>query len=358
MMLALRIGRRGLGRTSPNPPVGAVIVRNGEVIGRGWHKKSGLPHAEIEAIADAERNGVNDFRDATMYVTLEPCCHYGKTPPCASLIVSKGFSRVVIGVLDPNPAVCGKGMKALRDANIDVTVGVLKKEAKRLIEHFEIFVTKGRACLAVKWAQSLDGKIAAEDGSSRWISSEQALKFAHRLRDIYDAVIIGAGTLRTDDPSLTVRYVKGRNPVRIVVGGRERISAKHRVFSDGKAKTVLASSLDEPFYDGEPTADVEIWQSKVENDTKIQLKWLLEKLAQEGLTSALMEGGSKLIGSAIVENIADRIYAIVTPKIIGTSGIDAVGAKITKVIDDLINLHNVEIKRLGHDVMISGRIKY
>ena len=162
MNIALRLGRRGLGRTSPNPPVGAVIIQNDEIIGSGWHKKAGMPHAEIEAIKDAMLKGIKDFHGATMYVTLEPCCHHGKTPPCAEAIVEAKFSRVVIGTIDPNPRVCKKGINLLRSAGIDVTVGILEREARRLIEAFNVFISEKRAFLAVKWAQSIDGKIAAE----------------------------------------------------------------------------------------------------------------------------------------------------------------------------------------------------
>lgn len=355
MRIALRLGTKGLGRTSPNPPVGAVIVENGEIIGKGWHKKAGMPHAEVEAIADAHKKGFSNFRNATIYVTLEPCSHYGKTPPCADLIVSEKFARVIIGTLDPNPLVNGNGVKILKDGGIDVATGIIEREAKRLVENFATFITKKRAFLAVKWAQSLDGKIAAKDGSSRWISSEKSLKFAHKLRNIYDAVIIGSGTLSADNPKLTVRKIRGRNPVRIIIGGKKPIRADYDLFSDNAARTIFITPLKNPFVSGIPKSDIEIWRSRTENNGKISLLWVLQKLASEGYTSALLEGGSKLIGSAISEKIADRIYAIIAPKIVGNTGISAIGTEIAKSIDKALKLDDVEMEKSGVDIIITGK---
>ncbi len=356
MSIALRFARKGLGRTSPNPPVGAIIVKGGEVIGRGYHRRAGLPHAEGEAITDAKKRGYADLSGATMFVTLEPCCHHGRTPPCTELIAREGFSRVVVATKDPNPVVCGRGIAQLRSAGIDVVVGVKSREAKRLIEHFDVFVRTGRAYLAVKWAQSIDGKIAASDGSSRWISSPRARKFAHKLRDIHDAVIVGAGTIHRDNPKLTVRLVRGRNPVRIIVAGRRKLDAGCNVFNDGRARTIIVSGLKNPFKGGRPKGDVEVLRPPKPGRGKVELEWLLDEIASMGIISALMEGGSKLIASAFSLNLIDRIYAFISGKIIGNTGLNAVDVSVAGRIDEAICLQDVEIKRFSDDVMITGRM--
>lgn len=358
MRLALLLGKKGLGRTSPNPPVGAIIVRNDNILGKGWHHKTGMAHAEIEAIENANKKGITDFNGATMYVTLEPCCHYGKTPPCADRIIKERFSRVVIGTIDPNPQVSGGGIEKLKQARIKVTVGVLEKQALRLIEHFKIYSRLGRAYVAVKFAESLDGKIAAGDGSSKWISSETARKFAHRLRNTHDAVMVGAKTLAVDNPQLTVRHIKGRNPVRIVLAGKNTVYAHHKIFEDNLARTILITPIKNPFHSGKPDGNVEIWNLKPKPNGLISIGSVLEKLAENGIISVLLEGGATLIGNAIAESLADRIYAIIAPKIIGSSGISSVGVEIAPEITSALDLINVEYRKLGTDILITGRISY
>ncbi len=358
MKIAIELARRGLGRTSPNPPVGAIIVRDGKIIGRGWHKRAGLPHAEVEAISDAIAGGSNDFLDATMYVTLEPCCHYGRTPPCVGMIVERGFRRIVIGTVDPNPEVCGKGIEALQKANIDVEQGILEYKAKKLIEPFETFIKKKRAYLALKWAQSVDGKIAASDGSSKWISSPKSRKFVHKLRNEYDAVIIGSGTLLRDNPELTVRLVRGRNPIRVVICGQRKIDADMRLFNDNAAQTIIVSPHENPFADKLPKCEVIIWKIEPESDGKVSIRAVLSKLASIGITSALLEGGSALIGSALREKVADRIYAIVAPSIIGIAGIHFANFISGASINEALQLVDVEYKRIGRDILISAKPAY
>jgi len=349
---ALKLGRKGLGRTSPNPPVGAVIVIDGEIVGRGWHKKAGEDHAEIEAINDAIKNGVNSFQNTTMYVTLEPCCHWGKRPPCAQRIVEESFKRVVIGAIDPNPCVEGRGIDILRAKGIEVTIGILEAQACRLIEHFATYITENRAYLAIKWAQSIDGKIAAADGSSRWLSGEESLRFVHILRDTHDAVIIGAGTLRKDNPQLTVRNIEGRNPARVIIGGMRKLRCDYNIFNDNKARTILVTPHIFPWIDCEPEGDIEIW--RYESNGRPTVDWVLRKLAENDLTSAIMEGGSALLGQAVSENIADRLYVIITPKIIGMSGITAISADLASTISQAKKLINVETKHMGDDILITG----
>lgn len=354
MRFAIGLGKRGLGRTSPNPPVGAVILDNGKIIGKGYHHKAGAPHAEIEAIEDARANGYTDFSSATMYVTLEPCCYFGKTPPCIDRIIQENFARVVIGTTDPNPKVSGKSIKKLKSTGIDVSVGVLQKQAERLVEHFRIYITRNRAYLAAKFAQSLDGKIAAQDGSSQWISSEKSLRFAHYLRDTHDAVMIGVGTLKNDDPQLTVRYVEGRNPVRIVVGGNDIINGQHTLFGDNSAHTILISPRENPLKPLPKSDKVEIWPAPSDERGYVPIRWILEKLAERDIISVLLEGGSKIFASAIAEDMVDRIYAIIAPKLIGSSGIDAIGAEVSTTIGDAIELEEVEYRRMGKDMILTG----
>jgi diaminohydroxyphosphoribosylaminopyrimidine deaminase / 5-amino-6-(5-phosphoribosylamino)uracil reductase len=353
MALALSLAEKGLGKTSPNPAVGCVIVLDGKVVGCGYHTKSGCRHAEIEAIADAHRNGYTDFSHATIYVTLEPCSHTGKTPPCANAIVEHKFARAVVAALDPNPLVLGNGIAILRNAGIETVVGVLENRAKKVLEPFTTFITKRRAFLAAKWAQSLDGKIAAADGTSKWISSTLSQKFAHRLRDSHDVVIVGVGTLLADDPSLTVRHICGRNPIRLIVGGSKPIAVGHKALTDCEARTIFVTTLENPFKTAIIPQQVEIW--RVES---ISFNTILTLLASNGITSALLEGGSRLLGAAFAEKIVDRVYCIVAPKIIGCNGIDAIGSNVAPTIGDAITLQNIESKRFGRDTMISGSPNY
>ena len=230
MKEALRLARRGLGKTSPNPMVGAVIVRDGNIIGKGHHRRYGGPHAEVEAIRDAQ----GDINGATMYVTLEPCCHYKKkTPPCLDLLLQYDLKKVVIGTLDPNPVVDGKSVEALRQRGIETISGVLGEECEKLNEVFFKWIRKGMPFVTLKLAQTIDGRIATDTGDARWISSEKSRKLAHKLRGTHDVVLIGVGTVMADNPQLTVRNVKGRNPQRIIVDSNLKIpldSQKNKVF--------------------------------------------------------------------------------------------------------------------------------
>ncbi len=353
MRVALRLARRGVGRTSPNPPVGAVIVKNGEIIGRGYHRRAGLPHAEIEAINDALSRGVSDFSDATMYVTLEPCSHWGRTPPCAVRLVEEKFRRVVVGTIDPNPKVAGRGIKILRDAGIEVTVGVCEDKARRLIEPFSVFITKKRAYCALKYAQSVNGIISLSRDERTIVSGERAHRFVHRLRDTHDAVIIGAGTLLADDPALTVRLVRGRNPVRVVIAGRRKIPPQMRIFTDGAARTVVVSPGENPF-DGAPPKSVEIWH--YEGSDYVPVEYVLRRLAEERIMSALCEGGAKIAAAALAERVVDRVYVIINPRIF-PGGVHCPDEEIFSRAG-VISLTDVEYKKLGEDILLTGRPVY
>ena len=239
MREAIRLARKGIGKTSPNPIVGAVIVKNGKIIGRGYHKKYGDWHAEINAIKDSNGN----VKGATAYITLEPCCHYGKTPPCVDTLIKEKIGRVVVGTLDPNPSVNSKGIKTLRSKGIKVDVGILEDECRQLNEHYFKFIKSGIPYVTVKYAQTLDGRIATNTGNSQWISSEALRKYVHRLRVVNDCIMVGVGTVIADDPQLTVRHVKGHNPLRVIVDSKLRIPLKSSVLKDDSPqRTIVATT--------------------------------------------------------------------------------------------------------------------
>ena len=242
MREALRIAKNAEGRTSPNPMVGAVIVRDEKIIAEGWHRKAGTPHAEIHAL-----NMAGDLaKDSTLYVTLEPCSHFGRTPPCANAIVNAGIKKVVIAMTDPNPKVAGRGIEILKNAGIEVEVGILEDQARRLNEVFIKWITTQKPFVTLKTAMSLDGKIAAATGQSQWITSEESRRKVHQLRDINDAIMVGIGTVLADNPSLTTRIDGGKNPIRIIVDSQLRTPINANVIVDGQAKTIIATTKNAP----------------------------------------------------------------------------------------------------------------
>ncbi|UCE66900.1 MAG: bifunctional diaminohydroxyphosphoribosylaminopyrimidine deaminase/5-amino-6-(5-phosphoribosylamino)uracil reductase RibD, partial [Candidatus Zixiibacteriota bacterium] len=247
MRRAFRLAKKGLGYTSPNPPVGAIIVKEGEIIARGYHRRAGCPHAEIEALRKAKDRS----RNATIITTLEPCSHYGKTPPCADALIEAGIKKVVSAIEDKNPAVSGRGFNRLKEAGIEVINGVGKTFAESFYRPYFKYITTGLPFVTIKFAQSIDGRIATQTGHSRWISSPQSLKFAHKLRAVNDAVLVGANTLERDDPLLTTRLVKGANPVRIVLTKSGKLNFKRRLFNDSTAPTFVAAGRDSHIKPGE-----------------------------------------------------------------------------------------------------------
>ncbi|MFH1646125.1 MAG: bifunctional diaminohydroxyphosphoribosylaminopyrimidine deaminase/5-amino-6-(5-phosphoribosylamino)uracil reductase RibD [Chloroflexota bacterium] len=354
MKEALRLARRGLGRTSPNPMVGAVIVREGRVIGQGYHHYFGGPHAEIDAIREARE----DISGATMYVTLEPCRHYGKTPPCTDAIVRKKLGRVVIGTLDPFPEMRGRSVEVIQQHGIETRVGVLEAECRSLNEAYIKYTTTGLPFITVKFAETLDGRIAAATGSSRWISSAASQRLAHRLRATHDAVLVGAGTVLADDPELTVRLAKGRNPTRIVLDSKLRIPAGARVLADqGKAKTLVATT---PAADGKKLAElvergIEVVTVPADARGEVDLRALLPALGQRQIASVLVEGGAATITSFLRLGLADRLVAIVAPKLMG-KGIEAVGELDIRDVDKAIKLTFTRTYRSGEDIVVEARV--
>jgi diaminohydroxyphosphoribosylaminopyrimidine deaminase/5-amino-6-(5-phosphoribosylamino)uracil reductase len=328
MRRAFELALRGLGLASPNPMVGAVVVASdGEVAGTGWHAGPGTPHAEVRALGEAGTRAAG----GTLYVTLEPCTHQGRTPPCAPAIVDARVARVVASVADPNPLVAGGGFAALRAAGIEVAAGALAHEGLDLIEAFAKAVTTGMPFVTVKLAMSLDGKVAARDRSSRWVTGQEARQDAHRLRARHDAIMVGAETVLVDDPALTVRLYgfRGRQPVRIVVDGAGRVPPTGRIF-DGSAPLWIAtgdaSTLDQRWR--WEAAGARVWAAPERGPGRIALRPLLATWAdpeRDGpIRSVLIEGGPTLAWSAVAEGLADRFVFYVAPKLIG--GVDAPSA--------------------------------
>ena len=354
MREALRVAKNAIGRTSPNPLVGAVIVRDGKIIAEGWHRQAGTPHAEIHALNMAG----NLAEGATLYVTLEPCSHFGRTPPCANAIVNAKISRVVIAVTDPNPKVAGRGIEILRSAGIDVTVGVLENESRKLNEFFLKWITKKIPFVTAKFACSLDGKIATVGGESKWISGEESLKFTHRLRDIHDAIMVGIGTVLADNPSLTTRFDGGKNPVRVIVDSSAKTPLYSNVLRDGAARTIIAVTSNAP---KEKISSLENLGAEIifaGDNEKVDLQILMKSLAEKEITSVLVEGGGTLHFSLLKLGLVDKVCAFVAPKIIGgKNALTAVEGEGFAKLSDAVQLKNISVEKLGEDIFIEGYIK-
>lgn len=355
MRRALGLARRGLGRVSPNPMVGAVIVKSGKIIGKGWHGVFGGRHAEIDAF-DKATSGV---KGATLYVTLEPCAHFGKTPPCVDSIIAAGISRVVVGSGDPNPLVAGKSIRKLRARGIETEVGILEKECRELNEKFFTFMQRSRPFVTIKIAQTLDGRIAAASGDSKWISSLPSRRLAHRERSLHDAVLVGIGTVIQDDPELTVRLVRGRNPVRIVVDSKLRIPLESKILKDQeKAATIIACSRsrDPEKFRQLREMGIDIIVTGPAGSDRVDLRKLLAALAKRNISSLLVEGGAGIYTSFLKGKLADRMLIAIAPVITG-KGIEAVGDLGTARIADALRLDVRKILRREADLIIDARLK-
>lgn len=350
MKLALRLARRGAGWVSPNPMVGAVLVKDGRVISTGYHRRYGGDHAEVDAIKRAKE----PIEGATLYVNLEPCCHWGKTPPCTEAILRAGIKRVVIANLDPNPLVGGKGIEILKSHGIEVEVGVLEEEGRLLNRaHFKYY-EEGLPLVTAKWAQSLDGRIATITGDSKWISSERSRRYAHRLRALHDAVIVGIGTVLKDDAELTVRLLKGKSPLRVVLDSKLSIPLEAKVLK-GEAKTLLVTTLK-----ASPEKEAILREKGVEvvriGQEKVDLHGLLRALAERKVLSVLVEGGKEVLTEFIKKGLVDRVMVFISPKIIG-QGIEAVGDLGVKEVGRAIELKSVRTLRIDQDLLLEGWIR-
>lgn len=351
----IKLARKGIGYVNPNPMVGSLIVKYGEVVGEGYHQSFGKAHAEIIAL----RNAGEKARGATLYVNLEPCCHYGKTPPCTDAIIKAGIKRVVVGMVDPNPLVNQRGVEILKQHQIDIITGVEESACKELNSAFIKYITTGMPYVTLKIAQSLDGRIATATGNSQWITSHQARIAAHRLRSESDAIIVGIGTVLADDPQLTVRHVKGRNPMRIVLDSRLRIPVESQLLSDEQVhKTVIATtSNDCSKIDRIKEKGAHAWEIEPGKNGNVSIPSLLKKLAQARMSSVMVEGGAAVYTSFLKAKMVDRIVFALAPKIIG-AGKDAIGDLEIVDVDNCIKLINVKTKKLGPDILVSADVSY
>ena len=355
MRKALRLARRGLGKTRPNPMVGAVLVRNGEIIGQGYHRRYGGNHAEINAIQDAG----GEVSGATLYVTLEPCCHHQKkTPPCLDALLRGNIGRVVIGTVDPNPLVNGRSIEILDQRGIETRVGVLEEECAKLNEVYFKYMKTGLPFVTLKFAQTLDGRIASATGDSRWISSESSRRLAHRLRSLHDAVLVGVGTVLADDPELTVRQVEGRNPLRIVADSRLRIPLSARVLREQDvAPTIIAttSRADAEKLPSLREMGVEVLTVDEDEKGEVDLKGLLRILGGRGISSILVEGGASIITSLLHQQLVDKVIVFIAPKIMGR-GIETVGDLGISAVGQALKLSFVRTYRSGDDLVIEAKV--
>ncbi|HEX2149091.1 MAG TPA: bifunctional diaminohydroxyphosphoribosylaminopyrimidine deaminase/5-amino-6-(5-phosphoribosylamino)uracil reductase RibD, partial [Actinomycetota bacterium] len=335
MRRALRLAARGRGRTSPNPMVGSVLVKDGALIGSGWHRRAGGPHAEVLALREAG----DDARGATAYVTLEPCAHHGRTPPCAEALIEAGIARVVAAMEDPDPRTSGKGVAALRQAGIAVETGVLESEARKLNEQYILHRITGRPFVTYKAGMSLDGRTAANDGSSQWITSDEARRDAHRLRAQSDAICAGVGTVLADDPKLTVRGAASqRPPLRVVVDSAARTPTAARVLS-GEAPTVLFTAAGDAngAVAGLKEAGVEVVCLPGDNG-QVDLPGMLRVLGDRGVISLLLEGGATLAGAFAKRGLVDRYVFYLAPKLLGASDAGALNGWAAGSISDAAGL--------------------
>ena len=386
MHLALGLAKRGYGSTSPNPMVGAVLVKGGKIIGRGWHRRAGSPHAEIEALRDAQKRG-HPRRGATLYVTLEPCCTHGRTPPCTDAIIAAGIKRVVIGATDPNPKHAGKGFKILRRAGIEVVGSSrcddrtaqsavptkIADECAKLNEVFNHWIVHRTPFVTVKAAMTLDGKIATASGESKWITGEKARAFGMKLRQGSDAILVGINTILADDPSLTVRKQmadgrrqKGKPIRRIILDSKARTPPNAKIVSDEFAAltTIVAGKA-------APKNRVAALSKKVnvivapakksqiaDRRSQIDLRWLLKKLGAENVTSLLVEGGGEVNASFLLGGFAQRVAFFYAPKILGgREARRAVAGDGVKKLSEVVQLREIEWRKLGEDLLLTARLE-
>lgn len=355
MREALALARRAMGKTRPNPMVGCVIVKGGRVIARGYHHRAGEAHAEVDALRKLTPGAA---RGATVYVTLEPCNHHGRTGPCAEALVEAGVARVVVGMRDPNPRVKGGGAARLRRAGIAVEVGVLEAECRALNRAWATWIATGRPWVTLKAAVTLDGRLAARGGDSRWVSGEASRLAAHRLRAANDAILVGAGTVAADDPALTTRLPGNRrqakNPQRVILDGRLTVAPGRRAVPGAWVVTTVKRG-----------ARVEALEAAGAEVISIDGKWgrvevgaMLEALGARGVQSLLVEGGGEVHGQLVAAGLVDEVVLFVAPKLIGSGGVPLLGGYAgPDKMAEAVALDDVRVERLGDDVCISGRVR-
>ncbi len=345
MSQAYELALRGWGRVSPNPMVGAVLVKSGKVIARGFHAYYGGPHAEAAAIKTAGAKA----KGAHLYVTLEPCSHFGKTPPCTQAIIDAGITKVFVGVKDPNPRMNGKSITLLKKAGINVEVGFLEDELLRLNESFNKHIKSSMPFVTAKIAQTLDGKIANSNGDSKWITGQDARDYAHELRFGFDAIIVGINTVLKDDPALN--SVPRKSIKKVILDTHLQMPSKGRIYTQTPPEDILIFTASKKI----KKLNATIIQAPLKNN-KVDLKWVLRYLGRIGVANLLIEGGAKVIGNALNEKLVDKMMVYVAPKIMG-DGINAIAGMTTKDISKILTLKDVQMGRIGEDLFIEAPIK-
>lgn len=355
MRLAMQLAGNAIGRTSPNPLVGAVIVKDNRVVGCGWHRKAGTPHAEVHALNQAGELA----QGADVYVTLEPCAHYGKTPPCAKALVEAKVKNVYGGLLDVNPKVAGKGFKILEDAGIHVEYGFLQDELRKQNEVFFKWIEHKKPFVVLKAAMTLDGKIATATGQSKWITNETSRAYGYKLRDIYDGIMVGINTVIEDNPMLTARVDGGKNPIRIVVDSSLKIDINANVVQDKSAKTIVATTdkADKDKILKLQAQDVDVIVVDKDENDKVDIEKLLDILGQQNICSILVEGGATLSGSFVARKLVDKVYFFIAPKIVGgnEAKTPVAGTGILN-LQEALALKDIQIEKLEEDILIIGRV--
>lgn len=351
---AIELARKGTGNVSPNPLVGAVIVKNDKIIGEGWHEKFGEAHAEVNAIRNSK---IFDFSDCTIYVNLEPCAHKGKTPACVDALIMGKFKKVVVGMQDPNPLVAGKGIAKLQKAGIEVELGVLEGECLELNKSFIKFITTNTPYVMIKIAQTLDGFIATNRGSSKWITGEESRKLVHHYRAEYDAILVGSGTVQADNPSLTVREVEGRQPLRVILDNKLNLPLTTKLFNDEyKANTIV---ICEKVLAKTQKADnlklglIKVFGVGLNAEGQLDLKETLDVLAKEcNIASVMVEGGSKIYSSFLKEQLFDEIKIFIAPKLFG-NGLNTFSELNISAVKDAKELRFISTEHVGGDLLIT-----
>jgi diaminohydroxyphosphoribosylaminopyrimidine deaminase / 5-amino-6-(5-phosphoribosylamino)uracil reductase len=355
MRRALELAEKARGRTSPNPMVGAVVVRRGKIVGEGYHSQAGHPHAEVEAL----RRAGDKAKSADLYVNLEPCCHFGRTPPCTDAIIQAGIKRVFVGMKDPNPQVSGKGLRRLKAKGVTVVSGVLKEECMKLNESFTKVVETGMPFVILKTAMSLDGKTATRSRDSRWISGELARKHVHKIRNYVDAIMVGTETVLKDNPLLTCRLATGsvKHPARIILDRRNRIPLSANVFKNSRSQKVFyitGPDISSVRQKALVSRKVEVLKGK-SSQKGFHIESLLKELAKKEMNSILIEGGAELNASALKAGVVDRVVAFISPIMIGgTKAPGFLGGQGVAKIDDAVKLKNLEVTNIGEDLMVEA----
>lgn len=354
MERAIELAKNGVGWTNPNPLVGAVIVKNGTIIGEGWHERIGGLHAERNALKHCKE----DPKDAEIYVTLEPCCHYGKTPPCTEALIEKGIKKVYVGSMDPNPKVAGKGVRILRDHGIEVETGVLEKQCKQLNDIFFHYIQHDVPFTALKYAMTLDGKIATYTGESKWITGEKAREHVHYLRHRYAAIMVGIGTVLADDPMLNARIKNGHDPIRVICDSRLRIPENSNIVKSAKEiPTIIATvSKEKEKIERLKKAGCEVWTIEEENG-HVSILPLMKRLHEKEIDSVLVEGGGILNEALIKSGCVHKVYAYIAPKLFG--GKDAktpIEGEGISFIQDALHLESLKTTPLGTDILLEGKV--